>query len=82
MGSELTYVDGSLYLAGPYNGDPLSVVAIVPAKAGPFDAGTVVVREALALDPRTGEVQVDASASDPLPHMLDGIPLNVRDLRV
>jgi hypothetical protein len=81
-GSELTYVGGKLYLAGPYNGAPLSVVAVVPAVAGPFDAGTVVVRVALDLDPVTAEVVADGSASDPIPHILRGIPLKVRDLRV
>ncbi len=82
VGSQLTYVPGSLYLAGPIGGDPLSVVAIVPALAGPFDAGTVVVREALTLNPLTAEVEVDGAHSDPIPHILKGIPLNVRDLRV
>jgi hypothetical protein len=82
VGSELTYVGGKLYLAGPYHGAPLSVVAIVPAVAGPFDAGVVVVREALTLNPTTGEVEADGAASDPIPHILKGIPLNVRDLRV
>jgi hypothetical protein len=82
VGSALTYVPGSLYLAGPYHGDPLSVVAITPAVAGPFDVGTVVVREALTLDANTAEVQVDGSASDPIPHILKGIPLNLRELRV
>ena len=82
VGSQLTYVSGRLYLAGPYHGDPLSVVAITPAVAGPFDAGTVLVREALTLDPITARVQADGSASDPIPHILKGIPLNVRDLRV
>ncbi len=81
VGSQLTYVPGSLYLAGPYHGDPLSIVSITPALAGPFDAGTVVVRFALTLDPVTAEVKVDGSASDPIPHILKGIPLNVRDLR-
>jgi hypothetical protein len=82
VGSVLTYVPGSLYLAGPYNGAPLSVVAITPAVAGPFDVGTVVVREALDLDPKTGIARVDGSASDPIPHILQGIPLKLRDLRV
>jgi len=82
VGPELTYVPGKLYLAGPYGGDPLSIVAITPAVAGPFDAGTVVVREALTLDPDTAEVQVDGAASDPIPHILQGIPLKLRDLRV
>jgi hypothetical protein len=81
VGSQLTYVPGKLYLAGPYNGDPLSVVSITPAVAGPFDAGAVVVRFALTLDPITGEVELDGAASDPIPHILQGIPLNVRDLR-
>jgi hypothetical protein len=78
----LTYVPGSIYLAGPYKGDPLSVVAITPAVAGPFDAGTVLVREALTLNPETAEVEVDGAASDPIPHILKGIPLKVRDLRI
>jgi len=82
VGSALTYVPGYLYLAGPYNGDPLSVVAVTPAVAGPFDAGTVVVRLALTVNPVSGEAEVDGSASDPIPHILKGIPLNVRDLRV
>ena len=80
-GSELTYVNGSLYLAGPYNGAPLSVVAIVPAVAGPFDVGVVVTRFALRIDPRSARVTVDGAASDPIPHSLEGIPLAVRDIR-
>jgi Domain of unknown function DUF11 len=82
VGDSLTYVPGQLYLGGPYNGDPLSVVSITPALAGPFDAGTVVVREALTLNPETAEVQVDGKSSDPIPHILKGIVLKVRDLRV
>lgn len=82
VGSALTYVPGSLYLAGPYNGAPLSVVAIVPAVAGPFDVGTVVTRVALTLNPTTGVAEINGAASDPIPHILKGIPLKVRDLRV
>jgi hypothetical protein len=82
VGDALTYVGGQIYLAGPYKGDPLSVIAITPAVAGPFDAGTVVVRLALTLNPKTAEVEVDGAASDPIPHILKGIVLKVRDLRV
>jgi hypothetical protein len=82
VGSTLVYVPGDLYLSGPYNGAPLSVVAITPAVAGPFDIGTVIVRVALSLDPRTAEVKVDGDRSDPIPHILEGIPLAVRDIRV
>jgi hypothetical protein len=82
VGSSLVHVPGSLYLAGPYNGTPLSAVAVVPAVAGPFDVGTVVTRVALSLDPRTAEVRVDGDRSDPIPHILKGIPLSVRDIDV
>jgi hypothetical protein len=82
VGSQLTYVPGSLYRAGPYTGAPLSVVAITPGVAGPFDVGTVVVRVALGFNPETAEAQADGSRSDPIPHILRGIPLAVRDLRV
>jgi hypothetical protein len=82
VGDVLTYAEGKIYLAGPYNGAPLSVVAIVPAVAGPFDVGTVVTRQALRVDPRTAAVSVDGASSDPIPHILAGIPLTVRDIRV
>ncbi len=82
VGSQLTYVPGRLYMAGPIGGAPLSAVAIVPAVAGPFDVGNVVVRQALRIDPRTAEVEADGSVSDPLPYILAGIPLKVRDIQV
>lgn len=82
VGSVLTYVKGKVYLAGPYKGAPLSVVGVVPAVAGPFDIGTVVTRQALRIDPKTAEVKVDGESSDPIPHILAGIPVKVRDIRV
>lgn len=82
VGSELTYVPGKLYFAGPFAGAPFSVVAITPAVAGPIDAGTVVVREGLKLDRTTAEVNVDGAFSDPIPRILKGIPLRLRDLRI
>jgi hypothetical protein len=82
VGEQLTFVPGSLYLAGPYNGAPLSVVAITPGVAGPFDVGTIVVRVALDFDPLSAQAKADGSRSDPIPHILRGIPLAVRDLRV
>jgi hypothetical protein len=82
VGEALTYVPGQLYLGGPYKGAPLSVISVTPAVAGPVDAGTVVVRLGLDLNPKTAEVEVDGAASDPIPHILKGIVLKVRDLRV
>lgn len=82
VGNSLTYVPGKLYLAGPYNGSPLSIVSITAAKVGPFDLGTVVVREALRINPETAEVFVDATGSDPIPHIIQGIPVHARDIRI
>lgn len=82
VGPSLTYVPGNVYLAGPYNGAALSIVAITAAKVGPFDLGTVVIRMALRVDPETAEVFVDGAGSDPIPHIIDGIPVHARDIRV
>jgi hypothetical protein len=82
VGNELTYASGKLYLAGPFGGAPLSVVGIVPAVAGPFDVGTIVVRQALNVNPKTAVGEIDGAHSDPIPHILAGIPLRVRDIRV
>jgi hypothetical protein len=47
--------------------------------AGPFDLGTVVVRAPVRIDPTTAQISVQ---SDPLPQMLEGIPLDVRTIAV
>ena len=70
---------GRAYLTGPYKGAPFGLSIVVPAKAGPFDLGDVVVRSALLVDKHTANVSV---ISDPLPTILQGIPLDVRDVRV
>jgi uncharacterized repeat protein (TIGR01451 family) len=69
----------AVYLAGPYKGAPYSLVVKVPAQAGPFDLGTVVVRVALDVDPFTAQV---TATSDPLPQILEGIPVAYRDVRI
>jgi hypothetical protein len=51
----------------------------VPAIAGPFDLGNVVVRASIRLDRHTAQLRV---VSDPLPTILEGIPLQIRDIRV
>ncbi len=71
------YVHGRAYLAGPYKGAPLSLAIITPAVAGPFDLGTVVVRAALHVDPETTQIH---AVSDPIPTILEGIPLDVRSI--
>jgi len=71
------HTPGHIYLAGPYKGAPLSAVTITPAIAGPFDLGTVVVRAAIYIDPNTSQGR---TVSDPLPQILEGIPLDLRSV--
>jgi hypothetical protein len=42
----------------------------------------IVVRSAIRIDPRTAQVRVDTKGADPLPHIRQGIPLHLRDVRV
>jgi hypothetical protein len=82
VGPSLTYVPGKLYLAGPYQGAKLSVAAITAVKVGPFDLGNVVIRQALKVNPETAEVSTDGTSSDPIPHILQGIVVHARDIRI
>ncbi len=70
---------GRMYLSGPLNGAPLSMVAITPALAGPYDYGVVVVRVALHVDPKTAQV---SAISDAMPQIVGGVPIRMRSIRV
>ena len=78
-GPDPYYVPGTLYLAGPYKGGPVSLVDIIPGVAGPYDLGNVVVRIAVQVDELTSQVR---AVSDEFPHILDGIPLDVRSVDI
>ena len=82
VGSVLAYTPGKIYLAGPFEGAPFSVAAITSAKVGPFDLGTVVVHLPLFIDPQTAAVSIPAGAANQIPHIIDGIVIHVRDIRV
>jgi hypothetical protein len=82
VGAVLAYTPGKIYLAGPYDGDPFSLVSVTSAVVGPFDLGTVVIRFGLRLDPHTVQVSVDPTASEPIPRIIQGIVTHVRDIRV
>jgi hypothetical protein len=68
-----------VFLAGPYNGAPYSLVVKAPAQAGPFDLGTVVTRAAIDVHPRTARATI---SSDPLPQILEGVPITYRTIHV
>ncbi|HEY5976743.1 MAG TPA: hypothetical protein VIT85_02705 [Solirubrobacterales bacterium] len=79
-GSQPLSIDGGkAFLAGPYNGAPLSLAVITPATAGPFDLGTVVVRVALFLDPKTAQVR---TVTDAIPHVYGGTLLDLRSVSI
>jgi uncharacterized repeat protein (TIGR01451 family) len=79
-GPDPLYVQGGqVFLTGPYKGAPFGLSIVVPAVAGPFNLGNVVVRAAVAVDPHTAQITV---SSDPLPRILDGVPLQIRTVNV
>jgi hypothetical protein len=70
-------VDGTAYLAGPYQGAPLSTAVVTPALAGPFDLGNVVVRVPFFLDPETAQIN---PKTDALPDVYGGAKLDIRSI--
>jgi hypothetical protein len=79
VGPSPFFVGGKVYLTGPYKGAPYGLAVVIPALAGPFDLGSVLVRQALYIDSNTAQV---TAVSDPFPTILDGIPLRVRRIDV
>jgi hypothetical protein len=71
--------DQPVSLTGPYKGAPYGLAIAVHAVAGPFDLGTVVVRQALNVDVDDAHATV---VSDPLPTIRDGVPFRVRRVHV
>jgi hypothetical protein len=71
--------EAPVYLTTGYKGAPFGLSVVVPAVAGPFNLGTVVVRAAINVDPHTAQAVI---TSDPLPRILDGIPLQIRSVNV
>ncbi|HEX3239112.1 MAG TPA: hypothetical protein VHR18_03120 [Solirubrobacterales bacterium] len=72
-------IAGKAFLAGPYKGAPLSMLAITPAVAGPYDLGTVVVRVALNVNPESAQI---TAVSDLIPNVFGGVKLDIRTIDV
>jgi hypothetical protein len=82
--SPYTISGGQVFITGPYKGAPYGLSIAEPAKAGPFDLGSgrcdcIVVRAKIEVDPHTSALTV---TSDPLPTMLEGIPLQLKRVEV
>jgi hypothetical protein len=78
-GSDPIYLPGRVYLTGPYKGAPLGLSIVTPAVAGPYDLGTVISRAATFVDRRDASLDV---VTDPLPQIIEGVPLRLRDIRL
>jgi hypothetical protein len=72
-------VSGKAYLTGPYKGGPYGIAVVVPAVAGPYDLGTVVIRQSLRIDRSDAHV---TDISDPFPTILQGVPLRLKSVNV
>ena len=96
LGSEpYTVTGGRVYITGPYHGAPYGLTIEEPAKAGPFDlenttahhpaCDCLVVRAKIEVNPLTAALIVTAnsgSEADPIPTMLEGIPLEIKHVNV
>jgi hypothetical protein len=78
-GTEPPSLPGSIYVTKPKQpGDPAGLSVAVPARLGPVDAGVVIVGVRLQIRPDGGLHVV----SDPIPSLVEGIPLAIRRLTV
>ncbi len=77
-GSSPYAFSGPVYMTGPYNGAPFGLSIAVPAKAGPFNLGTVVTRSTININQTTARVTAEST----LPTIVKGVPLRMRSLSV
>jgi hypothetical protein len=70
---------GRVYLTERHGSAPfgLSIVVTTAGQAGPFDLGNVVVRAGISVNRTDASVSV---RSDPLPRIIQGIPLRLRQV--
>ena len=74
-GAQPLYLSGAIYLTGPYKGAPFGLAIVVPADAGPYNLGTIVVRSRILVNSADLHLTI---ISDSLPEILDGVPLRLR----
>jgi hypothetical protein len=78
-GSQPLFLDGSVYLTGPYEGAPFGLSILVPALAGPFNLGEIAIGARIDVNPSTAALTI---TSDPLPQSVDGIPLQLKTIEL
>ncbi len=80
-GDPYSVTGGKVYITGPYEGAPFGVSVVVPAKAGPYNLGQVIVRGRIEVSPTTAALTVTTNSPSQgyaIPHILDGIPLEIK----
>jgi hypothetical protein len=94
----ITVSGAKIYITGSYHGAPFGLSIVNPAKAGPFDlehdtsnpsqqpaCDCVVDRSKIEVDPTTAALTVttnNESEGYAIPHMIDGIPLDLKHINV
>ena len=94
-GDPYTVTGGKVYVTGPFNGSgpctpgtpecaPYGLSIVNPAVAGPFNLGQVIVRAKIEVNPTTAALTITTDPSGPyaIPHILDGIPLQIKHVNV
>jgi hypothetical protein len=98
VGSDPVSVKGGrVYITEHYAGAPFGLSIVNPVKAGPFDlehdtsnpaqqpaCDCVVVRAQIEVDPHTAALTIttDPSGSHAIPHLIDGIPVQIQKVNV
>jgi hypothetical protein len=87
-GDPYSVTGGEVFLTEKIAGSPVDApfgLSIVnPAVAGPYNLGKVIVRATIEVDPHTSALTITTDSSGPyaIPHILDGIPLQIKHVNV
>jgi hypothetical protein len=81
-GDPYTVTGGKVYITTAYGGGEYGLSIVNPAVAGPFvlqEGRPVIIRAAVYVDPHTTALRI---VSNPLPTIIDGIPLQIQHVNV
>jgi hypothetical protein len=88
-GEPYTLSGGKVYLTEGYEGAPFGLAIVTPVKAGPLDledapendpaCDCLVVRAKVEVNPQTAQLTI---ATGVIPQIIDGIPLQIKDLNI
>jgi hypothetical protein len=70
---------GGLYFTGPHGQAPFGLAVQIEARLGPFDLGSIAMRGAGEVDPRTGRLTV---SMDQMPESVEGVPVRFQSFQL